>query len=650
MPVAEGIFEVKYGTEKHRFILDAVKSRLALSRNAMSNRYEQWRQNEEQYMAYMKTTTADQTRKSVRSTGRPQYTTIDIPYSYATLMTAHTYYSSVFLARAPILQYSGRHGETQQQEQGVEALMSYQIETGGNLVPLYIWLLDPGKYGIGVLGMYWDEEDITVSKFADVVPTFLGQPIPFAKPKRERITQSAKGYVGNRFYNVRPADFFPDPRLPVSQFQKGEFVARYVEIGWADFLDRYEDGVYFNREYVGKGRILQAGLQRDTGSSQNTLPNTAPLVPETAVLYNPNDVGFVPIHEVYVKLRPSEWKLGDSSKREIWVFTIANEEVIVSAQPLALLHGKYPFSVLEAEIEGYNLFKRSYLETIKPLADTLTWLVNTHFYNIRKTLNGEFIVDPSKLYMKDIDDPNPGRLVRLKPTAYGVDVRTVLSQLQSVDVTGQHIRDAQLVAEMIQRVGGVTDNVMGMVNSAGRKTATEVRTSSSFSVNRLKTTCEYFSAMGFSPMSMMALQTSQQMYDMNRGLKIVGSMARWGTDRYLQVSPELIQGFYDFVPVDGTMPIDRFAQANMWGTLLGQVRNFPQIMQQYDMAKIFAFVAQLAGIKNIEQFRVNIVPDGSMAGQVQAGNVIPLKGAPGTPSAGTPAVGGKQVANVGPSG
>ena len=85
-------------------------------------------------------------------------------------------------------------------------------------------------------------------------------------------------------------------------------------------------------------------------------------------------------------------------------------------------------------------------------------------------------------------------------------------------------------------------------------------------------------------------------------------------------------GFYDFVPVDGTLPVDRFAQANLWKELFAQLRNFPQIMMQYDMGRIFEHVAQLSGIKNMGQFRVEVAGDEQLASQAQQGNVIPLAG------------------------
>src|SRR5689334_18322137 len=116
MPVAEGVFEIRYESQLHRTVLDALKARLEMSRRVMSNQYTQWQKNEEQYMAFLPETDNDAIRKDIRESGRPQYTTLEIPYSYAILMTAHTYYSSVFLARNPVFQFSGRHGEPQNQE------------------------------------------------------------------------------------------------------------------------------------------------------------------------------------------------------------------------------------------------------------------------------------------------------------------------------------------------------------------------------------------------------------------------------------------------------------------------------------------------------------------------------------------------------
>jgi len=125
-------------------------------------------------------------------------------------------------------------------------------------------------------------------------------------------------------------------------------------------------------------------------------------------------------------------------------------------------------------------------------------------------------------------------------------------------VTQAHMGDSQMIANMIQRVSGVNDSIMGMLQTGGRKTATEVRTSSSFGINRLKTMSEYFSATGFTGLSQLMLMQTQQLMDQALKVRIAGDA--WnhpGAAKMLTVSPKDIQGQYDFISVDGTLPVDR---------------------------------------------------------------------------------------------
>lgn len=615
MAIASAAVEIRKESKQHANLVNALRGRVEKSRRAMSQRYEQWRRNEEQFLAYMPARELDIDRRNLKTAGIPQYTTIEIPYSYALLMTAHTYYSTVFLSRDPVFQYMGRHGETQTAEQAVEALMHYQVNSGANLMPLYIWLLDVGKYGLGVVGHYWDEELIVTSQVVESPRTFMGAAIPGTKHK-VRKTFEIPGYVGNRVFNTRPQDFLPDPSVPIWRFQEGEFCARYTEIPWGTAYDLFERKIYFNREHARLSRGVEVGRER--GSSQLDLPNA-----DNWEWFANENSAVLKGHEIYVRLVPSEWGLGASKRRELWVFTMIGEDLIIGAQPLGLIHNKFPFSVIEYELDGYALFTRSMLETLKPLQDTLTWLINTHFYNVRKTLNGEFTADPSRVVMKDFDDPNAGRIIRIKPAGYGQDIRTMVGQLPVANVTGTHVQDSQIVMEMMQRLPGVTENVMGMVNAGGRKTATEIRSSNTFSVNRLKTNTEVFSAMGFAPLSHMLLANTQQLYELERKYRIVGDMIE-GAEKYIDVTPEMIAGAYDFVPVDGTMPVDRLAMAKMWQEMLGSSSKIPQVMQQWDFGRLFGYVGRLMGLRNVNQFKIQMRDDGALQQAAQRGDVVPL--------------------------
>jgi hypothetical protein len=171
---------------------------------------------------------------------------------------------------------------------------------------------------------------------------------------------------------------------------------------------------------------------------------------------------------------------------------------------------------------------------------------------------------------------------------------------------------------------------MAVLNQGGRKTATEVRQSNTAGLTRLKTQAEYWSAAAFSPHAQMLLQNTQQYYDQIQMFKIAGDlMEEAGT---LQVGPEDIMGFYDFVPVDGTLPVDRFAQANLWKEILFGLAKMPELGMQFDIPGIFTWMAQMAGLKNIKRFRVQTMPDQMAMGQAQAGNIVPIAG--GMPNGG----------------
>lgn len=618
--------DIKFGSIIHKRILDGVRDRVKFSKEKYQNRHDKWRKAEEAALAYMPEREVDAARRLKREAGKPQYTTIVLPYSYGVLMASHTYWTTVFMARAPMLQYSGRHGETEQQIQALEALIDYQVQVGGMLVPLYIWLLDVGKYGEGIIGTFWEEEESVISEIIEEEEKFLGV-ISTGKMKKRKVSRRVPGYVGNKLYNIRPFDFLPDPRVPLARFQEGEFCGNYFELGWNTILRRRDAGFYIKDNVDklrkdGGTRFLGA---REEGSPQLELPATDTIFDE---MVSRKTADIVKGYEEHIELIPSAWGLGKSDTPEKWVFTVTSDFMIVlGAQPLGAFHNNFPFSIIELEPEGYAIANRGISEIVKPVEDTMNWLINTHFYNVRKTLNNQFIVDPSRIVMKDVLDPWPGGTIRAKPAAYGTDLRNAITQFPVVDVTRGHLADLQVMIEIGQRATGVNDQIMGLLaGQGGRKTATEVRTSSTFGINRLKTTSEYFSAMGWTPMSQMLVQNSQQYYDMNRKFRLVGDLAQMAGEKFVEVDPAAIQGFYDFVAVDGTLPADRFAQANLWRELFAQLRNFPELMQQYDIGKIFAWVAQLAGLKNINQFKIQLEPDESVARAAEAGNVVPIGG------------------------
>lgn len=618
------IKEIPFKSEDHRKILEAVRQRRKMSFDGMGTRYTAWAEMEERFRAYIKPTEGDTTRANLKKEGKPQYVTIVVPYDYAILLTLHTYITAVFLSRNPVFQYDARHGETANQVDAVEAIINYQQMVGEWLVPLYIWLMDGPKYGLGIIGSQWVNESVVTTESSREEVKYLG--IPVGKTRDVRRTIRIPGYSGHRLFNVRPQDWYPDPRVSLSRFQEGEFCGRRCNVGWNTIIKRQQQGLYYNVDELKSNMVKKDSAYRDTGSSQLVLPDemeTWYVAPKQNDDTKDKDIkNNIDLFECEIELTPKIWGLGTSESPEKWVITVANEAVIVSCEPLGLYHDKFTFDVIEQEIEGYALAKRSMLEVLSPLNDTLSWLFNSHMHNVRKVMNDMLVVDPSMVTMKDFTDPNAGRLLRLKPEAYGKDARTAVHQLQTIDVTQNHLRDSQLVMELMQRVVGVVENAMGQQNRGGRQTATESRITSNFSVNRMKTLAEYFSAMGFTPLSQKLLQTTQQKYTGEKAFRIAGDLT--GTKTPIRVSPQDIAGFYDFIPVDGTLPVDRMAQAMVWKEIFGIVAAGRVPMQGIDLMGILKHIAFLSGAKDFSQFQVQVQTPGQIASQTAAGNLIPL--------------------------
>ena len=622
--------ELKKGSTRHKRIIRAVRDRVKASRQVQNKYTDRWKKANDLAVGYIKEKDIDAVRRVSRREGTPEYTTITLPYTYAVIMTAHTYATSVFMGRDPIFQFEGRHGESQQSINAVQSLINYNMVAGNMRVPTMLWLYDTFKYSYSVLGLYWDRQISRVSEitYEDELDV-LGQPT--GKKKKIQRSRELLGYEGNTVYNVAPQNFLHDPRVAIHDFQKGEYCAVETTISMNRLIEGEAEGYYFNVQEL---RNKQNASRKHGTTELNYLDQEesgslgTPDVDDFGTHHTSDDLAadVIKVYEMYIELIPSRWGLGESNFPEKWCVTVTQDyEFVIAARPLGAIHNLFPFAVQCTDFDWQSIYPRDIGTIINPLQNTMDWLFNSHMYNVRKALNNQWLVDPSKVVMGDVTNPLPGGIIRLRPSAYGQDPATAIRQLDVQDVTRAHVSDLGLVTDFAERVHGVNDSMMGQSNPSSRRSAQEVRSENSFSTARLKTVTEYMSHMGWSPLGNMMLANAQQYYDQEMQMRIVGDVATLDQGRFMQVTPEAIAGRYDYVAVDGTLPIDRFAQAAMWRELFGGMVQFPSLMQGYDINKLFGWIAQLMGLKNIDQFRIELAPDEQVRLNQTAGNVVPIE-------------------------
>lgn len=618
MPLSQSLnVRLSVDSQKHAVILSALMARKTPAKNKVEDRVPDFERHDDLYDCFLEDTDDSALRKKRYAGGEPDYYTIYLPYSYATLLSAHTYWTTVFLSRNPVFQFTGRHGEPMMKVQSVEAQMDYQYQVGAFGPAFYQWFHDAPKYGYGILWDSWDEEWVQTSVVEEVQPTFLGVPLA-GRSKKVRRTIRTKGYQGNKLMNIHPAHFWPDWRVPLTDYQNGEFVARMISMNWNEMVRGEAQDLYQNVEAAKEhARAKSQDDSSYSGGARVNLPRE-----DREWLSDMTAVDHVEGFEMVVDLIPKMWRLGSSEYPEKWVFKVIDDKVIIEARPYGRYHDKFPASVIPMDYDAYQSYTTSMLDRLLPLNDAMSWLLNQHFFNVRSSLGNNFIFDPSRVVMKDLTRRGTSKLIRLKPAAYGTDLRSVIQQVPVADVTRGNIPDIAELSEMGERASGVNANLMGQIHQGGRKSATEIRTSSSFGINRLKTIAEYWSAIAMQPLAQRLLSNTQQYYDLEQEFKIAGDLAQEaGT---ITVTPDMLTGNYDFVAVDGTLPVDRFAQANLFREIILNAGKLPMIAQRYDIGKMFGWMVQLAGLKNIKQFEVQTLPDAQIQSALAAGNVTPI--------------------------
>lgn len=615
-------------SELHKTLVDHLLSLVKISDDKINERVTMWQISEQMNQSYIPAADAERLAKQQKQTWTGSFTNITVPYCYGVQMAMHTYLASVFLSRSPIFQSLGRNGQGQDTMLQVDALLDYQVVTGDMLTPYYLWINDILQYGVGVLGIYWDKEIQSITAYGqrplvvDGVAVLDGNGQPEFEEFEE--VQQHNGYEGHKNFNVRPVEFMFDTRVSYSLFQTGEFCGRRRRMS-AQELKAKEGQGYFNTAEA-------AAL---CGSKDNELTVDNPALIETAdatVYGNKKQSGMVNLKEMYVKVIPKEMGLGQNPNIEIWRFTLADNSILVEARPAGWLHGMFPYVVQTMEYDPYGLSSRGVPHIGLPINQTMDWLLNSHMYNVQKAVNNEFIFDPTMISTRDFLDPKPGKRIRLLPNAYGRDIRTMVHQFSQVDYTRQNISDIAFMEGIFQRIFGTTPQMMGAQQAGGRRSATEIRSTQAGGVSRLKVMTEFMSAASFTPMFRMLLSGSRQMYSGSMQLRIAGNQT--AGQSVISSDPSSIAGEFDFVPVDGTLPIDRFAMAAMYKEIIMGAAQLPQVAGRYDIAGIFAWTAQMSGIKNLDTFKITPENEATILREAQRGNLVNTKelinGQPGT--------------------
>ena len=632
----EGL-DLRPGSKIHQKIMSFVMTRARESRNAMSVKFDTWNELDRTLQAYI----SPELEEKMADAEEDDYDRfseksdmIVIPISYAILETLMTYLIAAFLVE-PYFKYEGVEPSDIPKVAMLESVVSYQMRKRKSATNLMTMWRDALVYGFGGNHVGWTVEKgyRTVKKESSIWSDLRGMFIK-GKPIQQRDVVTT--YEGNQLENIDPYMCLPDPNFPIEDVQDSEFFGWIERTNLMSILEeeRYDDSL-FNVKYL-KGSqkatsILFTEAQGEKLGYQSYASSGIGNVAKEST--RPVDVIYM-----YCKIIPEEFELGTGEYPETWIFAVAGDKYIVKAQPVDADHNMIPVAITAPESDGHNILPVSKMEIIYPVQNASDWYIQSRVANVRKTLNDMLVVDPQLINMKDMRDPRPGKLIRMRRSAWGRGVKDAVMQLNVTDVTQSHIGDIEFLSSMAKQLSGAVDSIQGIRRrTSERVSATEASDVRSSALSRLEKMAKIIAIQAHSDIAfMLAANTRQYMSD-EVYVKIIGDYALSVLQEYgisnseekIKVSPADIDVNFDVIPHDGTIPGS--GNPNVWLQLFQMISGNPALAQTFDTVRIFEHLARLLGAKNIGAFinnpnAIKVMSDENVKKETQKGNIVPFKG------------------------
>lgn len=614
--------DLKPGSTLHNEIKTKILQRAQASRKEMAKRFSSWNEIDRILTTYIPVTDKERLVKQ-KDSRKP--ISIVFPYSYSMLEALLTYMSMAFF-QDPMFQFEGVEDDDTVGAMLME--MVVRLHCIKTKVPLALHTIfrDAFAYGVGIGLPGWTIQMGKVPKRSIISSdSEIGA-------SRETIVSFVDDVVfeGNDLMNLDPYLWLPDPTVSSDKVQQGEFIGWVERDNYMNLLsDEVNDDMLFNVKYLkaktDKRSILTKD-QSDRGLKYGTTDTHRSLVGLT----NPVDT-----IKMYINIIPKEWKLGDGEYPEKWFFALSGDDVIVSCAKANHNHGLYPIAVASPEFDGYSITPMSRMEILYGLQGTLDFLFNSHVANVRKAINDMLIVDPYLVNINDLKDPQPGKLIRLRRPAWGHGVDKVVQQLAVQDITRANISDSAYITQWMDRISGADQSMQGALRQGGpeRLTKGEFQGTRGSAVSRLQRIAMIFGMQFMQDVGTMFAVHTQQYMQKETYVKVFGrykeQLAGIFGQKAIKVTPDQIAVNYDTIVRDGSIPGGNFSEA--WLQMFGIIAQTPELHAQFDVFRIFSYIAQQMGAKNLEDFKKTAnnvqpttMPDQAVTNQVQAGNLVPL--------------------------
>lgn len=613
------------GSKFQGAVIDMYRGFIARGSSEMSNYWDRWDSNHKNYQSYRPMDSED--KKNVNKGGTSK---IIIPLSYAQAQTAAAGILNMYMQKEVLFELMSFGPEDQTHVSAMERVLDYQVKRNKIYKKLYLYILDSMIKGVCGLRVDWQkitkkyrvqEKVKTESVFTPLLQTIglgsIANMLNTNQYETREVVKELTQYEGNVIDNINMYSFYPDPSVPLRDFQKGSFCAVEQVYPLTSVKD-LEGTLYHGTNKISDSYTSELWNSRKRYSGLYDAPTYTP----DAINGRLTAKKSVALTEMYIKLNPKEFTdkydidIGDETESKMYVIVVANDEKLIRFEPFNELHGKFPFAVAQFSPDPDYYIGQSMVELLTGIQSLVTWLINSHMKNVRQTVNNRFIVDPTKVELKDVESGSP--VIRTKlPGPMG----NAIQQLGIVDVTAQHIPFVSLLQQMAQLITGISENAMGQY-SGGRRSAAQTRSIVNAGQVRLGMIATLLWE-GLEDVGTIMLSNTQQFLSEQAYNQIMGNdKNKFPYADVILADPEQIAAAYNFAPLEAMSESNRAFIFQMFKELISNPNIVPAL--GLDGNKIMEYMFTLAGMKNYDWFKAAPAP----APQPQGG----AQGAPnGTP-------------------
>lgn len=578
---AHGELDLYPSSSTHQKLLTFLQYRFFYGRRAMEQRHGSWSEVDKSIKFFI----SPEFKKNLSEQGYKQKPLqVVYPYSFA-LLDTFTSYIMMTLNKTPMFRYDAVEPGDVANAAMLELIVNQLASKNNVALPMQLAIRNMVAYGTGIASPVWHFD---------------------------------KKNYGCALENVQPQSVLPDPSTPMNKIADAEFVCWYKKVSYVELMARsYESPDRFiNSEFL-KSLIGAVPFYISDAENQTRLAYTHGLVDNSIYVVS-----------IYVKLIPADVGIGSSKRPELWLFEVANNEIIILAQKMDLSYDNFPVSVCAENYDDSTIFPASRLEIVQGLQSLLDWSLTSRIANVRHNVQGRYIVDKSIINIKALVDGSPF-VDTLKPIG-NRRLDEFFKQLQTTDVTANQYQLMEFIIDGMQKIVGVDGIAAGQFRTSGpeRLTSAEANATTAGATNRFDRVSDVVNRQFMIPISRQFAHYVQDYLDDEMWMRIPGRYAELlnsPADAYKKINRKDLDIAFD-VKV-GSASSDKSNDILKVKELVELIRSTPELLQKYDIEKIIDRLFIKEGIKDIADLKVSAVamPDGQVAEQVKQGNLIGLE-------------------------